>query len=119
MHTEGVRCAILTNGTPPTARAAMDHAAITPYIDAVLHVDTAGVYKPDKRVYALATEHYGVGPSELVFVTSNGWDATGGAVFVLRVAWCNRVGAPAETYGPPPTWTIPDLNALADVIASA
>jgi hypothetical protein len=30
----------------------------------------------------------------------------------MRVAWCNRAGNPAETYGPPPAWTVPTLDAL-------
>ncbi len=119
LRAAGVRCAVLTNGTPATARAAMDHAGITPLIDHTLCVESAGVYKPDKRVYALVTDHYGVAPSDIVFVTSNGWDATGGAAFGFRVAWCNRLGNPPETYGPPPTWTLPTLDALPAHIASA
>jgi 2-haloacid dehalogenase len=108
----GVRCAVLTNGTPATSRAAMQHAGIESSIDVALYVDDAGVYKPDKRVYDLVTRHYGVEPAELVFVTSNGWDATGATVYGMRVAWCNRAGNPAETYGPPPAWTVPTLDAL-------
>jgi 2-haloacid dehalogenase len=112
LHAAGIRCAVLTNGTPATSRAAMRHAGIEASIDALLCVDSAGVYKPDRRVYDLATAHYGVAPGELVFVTNNGWDATGATVYGMRVAWCNRAGAPAETFGPPPTWTLPALAAL-------
>jgi 2-haloacid dehalogenase len=117
LHATGVRCAVLTNGTPATARAAMDHAGITPLIEATLCVDSAGVYKPDRRVYALVTDHYACAPGDVVFVTSNGWDATGGMVFGYRVAWCNRLNNPPETYGPPPTWTIPTLDALPALLA--
>jgi 2-haloacid dehalogenase len=118
LHADGVLCAVLTNGTPATARAAMDHAGITPSIDATLCVASAGVYKPDKRVYTLVTNHYGVEPADVVFVTSNGWDATGAEVFGFKVAWCNRIGAPPETYGPKPTWTIASLDALPALIAT-
>jgi 2-haloacid dehalogenase len=51
-------------------------------------------------------------------VTSNGWDATGASAFGMRVVWCNRVGAPAETFGPPPAWTIAGLAELPALIAS-
>jgi 2-haloacid dehalogenase len=109
----GVRCAVLTNGTPATSAAAIANAGIDALLDVTLSVESAGVFKPDRRVYALVTDHYQVPADRLMFVTSNGWDATGAAAFGLRVAWCNRAGAPAETFGPPPAWTIENLNALA------
>jgi 2-haloacid dehalogenase len=114
----GLRCAVLTNGTPATSRAAMRNAGIEASIEASLYVDSAGVYKPDRRVYDLVTRHYGVAPADLVFVTSNGWDATGAAAYGMRVAWCNRAGNPAETYGPPPAWTLTALDDLPKLLAA-
>lgn len=111
----GVRCAVLTNGTPATAAAAVTNAGLAGLLDATLSVESAGTFKPDRRVYALATARYGVAADRLIFVTSNGWDATGAAAFGMRVAWCNRTGAPSETFGPPPAWTIGDLHALAEI----
>jgi 2-haloacid dehalogenase len=75
-------------------------------------------YKPDRRVYSLVTEHYQTTAEQLVFVTANGWDATGAAAAGLRVAWCNRSGLPAETYGPPPAWTLRDLGELGAIAAA-
>jgi len=118
LRSRGVPCAVLTNGTPTTSLAAMDHAGIASFIEAILYVDDAGVYKPNERVYTLVTDRYACAPADVVFVTSNGWDATGGTVFGYRVAWCNRLGNPPETFGPPPEWTIPDLAALPDLVAT-
>ena len=113
-----LRCAILTNGTPETSRAALEHAGLAPFIDVTLSVDSVAEFKPSPRVYALATDHYGVAPDEVLFVTANGWDATGAAEFGLRVAWCNRSGAPAETFGAAPALIVPDLQRLvADIEA--
>jgi 2-haloacid dehalogenase len=117
LRERGVRCAVLTNGTPATSAAAIANAGIADLLDVTLSVESAGVFKTDRRVYTLVTDHYGVAAEELIFVTSNGWDATGAAAFGMRVAWCNRVGAPAETFGPPPAWTIADLHALAAIAA--
>ena len=72
------------------------NSGIAELLDVTLSVESAGVFKPDRRVYELVTAHYGVAAEELIFVTSNGWDATGAAAFGMRVAWCNRIGAPAE-----------------------
>jgi 2-haloacid dehalogenase len=117
LRERGVRCAVLTNGTPATSAAAIANAGIADLLDVTLSVESAGVFKPDRRVYTLVTSHYGVPADRLIFVTSNGWDATGAAAFGMRVAWCNRIGAPAETFGLPPAWTIGDLHALADIVA--
>jgi 2-haloacid dehalogenase len=117
LQAAGIRCAVLTNGTPATSAKAMANAGITAMIDAVLSVESAGVFKPDRRVYALVTDHYQTTADRTIFVTSNGWDATGAAAFGMPVAWCNRLGAPAETFGPPPRWTIGDLHALPAAVA--
>jgi 2-haloacid dehalogenase len=114
----GIRCAVLTNGTPATSAKAMAHAGITGLIDAVLSVESVGIFKPDARVYALVTDHYATTAEHTVFVTANGWDATGAAACGMHVAWCNRLGAPAETYGPLPRWAIPDLHALPAIVAA-
>jgi|SRR5665213_2273162 len=111
----GIPAAVLTNGTPETAAAAAARAGFDALLDVILSVESAGVFKPDRRVYALATDHYRVPAERLLFVTSNGWDATGATAFGMRVAWCNRAGAPPETFGPAPAWTIGDLHELAAI----
>jgi 2-haloacid dehalogenase len=119
LNERGLTCAILTNGTPATAAAAIRNAGIDGLLDVTLSVESAGVFKPDRRVYALVTAHYGVAADRLIFVTANGWDATGAAAFGMRVAWCNRSGAPAETFGPRPEWTLTGLDGLAAIAAGA
>jgi 2-haloacid dehalogenase len=116
LRATGIPAAVLTNGTPATSRAALQSAAMSDAVAVTLSVDAVRVYKPDARVYALATAHFGVRPSELIFVTSNGWDATGATAFGLNVVWCNRLAAPAETLGEPPATTIATLAELAPVV---
>jgi 2-haloacid dehalogenase len=118
LRARGFCCAVLTNGTPNTAHAALASAELSAAIDVTLSVDSVAAYKPAARVYALATTHYATPPDRLVFVTSNGWDATGAADFGMRVVWCNRTGAPAETFGAAPARTIGTLRELSDAIAS-
>jgi 2-haloacid dehalogenase len=118
LRERGARCAVLTNGTPATAAAATASAGIAGLLDATFSVESVGAYKPDRRVYALVSGHYGVPAERLIFVTSNGWDATGAAAFGMRVAWCNRGGAPAETFGPPPAWTIRSLDEVVGLAAA-
>jgi 2-haloacid dehalogenase len=114
----GIRCSVLTNGTPATSERAMANAGITGFIDSLLSVESVAVFKPDRRVYALVTDHYKTAADQTIFVTSNGWDATGAAAFGMQVAWCNRLGAPHETFGPRPRWTFASLDALPNVVAN-
>ena len=88
--------AILSNGSPAMLRAAIDHAGIGAWLDHVLSVEEVGVYKPHPRVYQLAVDRLATTPAEILFVSSNAWDAHAAAAFGLRVAWCNRSAQPKE-----------------------
>ncbi|NNJ11532.1 haloacid dehalogenase type II [Chloroflexales bacterium ZM16-3] len=107
---------VLSNGTPDMLRAGLEHAGLADQLEAILSVESVGVFKPAPQVYALATAHLGCAPADILFVSSNGWDIAGAASFGLRTAWLNRAGAPAERLGLAPEIIVPDLAALADVI---
>jgi 2-haloacid dehalogenase len=98
LRAAGWRTAILSNGDPAMLTESVAAAGLTGLLDAVLSVEAAGVFKPDFRVYRLATEHFSVTPAEVTFVSSNAWDAFGALEFGFRVVWVNRAGQPDE-YG--------------------
>lgn len=108
----GFQLGVLTNATPGTGRAALENAGLSESIDLFLSVDSLRTYKPDRRAYELVTSHCEVPADEIVFVTSEGWDATGAAEFGMRVIWCNRTGHPPETLGARPSCTIGGLAEL-------
>lgn len=112
LQARGIPRAVLTNGTLASANAALEHAGVRELLDDVLSVEAVRRYKVDPRVYALATARFACGPGDIVFVSSNGWDALGGASFGLRVAWCNRLGLAAETLTPGPEATLAGLHEL-------
>ncbi len=118
VRTGGVATAVLTQGTRKSARAVLEHAGAFVLLDAVLSVEEVETFKPDPAVYRLAARRFEAPPERIVFVTSNGWDATGAREFGLTVVWCNRLGAPAETFGRPPNATIASLQELSAAIAS-
>ena len=109
--------AVLTNGTPASANTALEHAGVRALLTDVLSVDSVRAYKPDPRVYALATARFACAPGEIVFVSSNAWDAWGAAAFGFRVAWCNRGGNPAEALSPAPEITLAGLHELPAFVA--
>jgi len=108
----GIPLAVLTNGTPVSANAALERAGVRALLADVLSVEEVRAYKPDPRVYALATARFACAPVEIVFVSSNGWDAWGAARFGFRVAWCNRASNAPETLVPAPQATLAGLHEL-------
>jgi 2-haloacid dehalogenase len=92
----GLATAILSNGTPEMLAAAVEAGGLGKLLDDILSVHPLRCYKPDGRVYALATERFACQPHEIAFVSSNAWDAYGAARFGFRVFWVNRNAGPTE-----------------------
>ncbi len=115
----GVGRAILSNGSPRMLAAAVRSAGLHRAFDAVLSVESAGVFKPSGRVYQLAVDCFKVKPDELCFVSSNGWDAFAAKAFGFRVLWCNRSGQPPERMPEAPDGEMKSLAELPDWIGKA
>jgi len=109
-RSKGVRTAVLTNGTLATAKRALANTGLDSLLDHVWSVDEVRRFKPAPQVYAMASMRFGKQPSQIGFVSSNGWDATGAAAFGFTVAWCNRSGLPAETMPPSPSHIVTSLQ---------
>ena len=97
--------AILSNGNQQMLDIAVKSAGMTGLFDHVLSVDTVRAYKPAQAAYTLGTQAFGAQPREIVFVSSNGWDAAGANWFGYTTFWLNRSGAPAEELGVTPHGT--------------
>lgn len=108
--------AVLSNGSPDMLDTVVRVGNLDPYFSHILSADEVGVYKPDPRVYALATRELGLEPAEIVFVSANGWDSAGAKLFGFRVAWCNRTGLPIETHAQEPDWVTGSLEGLEDIL---
>jgi 2-haloacid dehalogenase len=91
---------------------AVASAGIGDLLDDVLSVEAVGVFKPDARVYAMVGERFGPAPGEVLFVSSNGWDAAGAAAFGFRAVWVNRRGEPVDRLPGRPERVLPDLAGL-------
>ncbi len=118
LRAAGWRTAILSNGAPAMLGEGVAAAGLTDVLDAVLSVEPVGVFKPDPRVYRLATARFGVAPDDIVFTSSNAWDAFRALEFGFRVIWVNRDGQPDE-YGLRGRVTeVADLSSLPGLLAA-
>jgi len=83
--------AILSNGSPEMLNALVRNSGLDGALDAVLSVDANKVFKPSPAAYGLIESELGVAPAEVLFISSNPWDACGAKSFGLNVAWIERV----------------------------
>ncbi|KAA9008165.1 haloacid dehalogenase type II [Histidinibacterium aquaticum] len=116
LKAKGLHCAILTNGTPGMMEDALVAAGIGGHLDAVLSAEEAGVFKPSPKVYDLVGQRFGTDPSEVLFVSANGWDAAGGAGYGFRTLWVNRTGAPSDRLYAEPAHVASDLTGVPDLV---
>jgi len=97
--------------------SAVSHNRLTTFFQQIISVDRVKTYKPSPRVYALGPAALHLPAPEILFVSSNAWDAAGAKAFGYRVAWCNRSGAAADDLGFAPDFTVSSLNQIAGIIA--
>jgi 2-haloacid dehalogenase len=88
--------AILSNGTPHMLQEALRANQLEELIDPCLSVDEIRIYKPDPRVYQLASDRLGLSPRQICFVSSNPWDVAGAASFGFKAVRINRQNSPPE-----------------------
>jgi 2-haloacid dehalogenase len=88
---KGRKLAILSNGSPEMLNALVTNSRLDAVLDATLSVDPQGVFKPSPEAYTPIEAYLGVRPDEVLFVSSNPWDACGAKSFGLNVAWIERV----------------------------
>lgn len=112
----GKTCAILSNGSKEMLSAAVESAVIGESLNAVLSVEDVGVFKPASIVYDLVGAHLGCLESEVLFVSSNGWDAAAATGYGFKTAWVNRAGDPMDRLAHRPAHVLSDLTTIPDLV---
>lgn len=106
----GLNTAILSNGSPAMLQGAVDSAGIGNVLDVSLSVESVGIFKPDASVYDLVGGHFGCAKDEVLFVSSNGWDAAAATGYGFATAWVNRAGDPLDRLPWTPAHQLRDLT---------
>ena len=118
LKTRGFSTAILSNGSPDMLGSAVASAGIDAQLDAVLSVEDVGVFKPDARVYDLVGAHFGCAKKEVLFVSSNGWDAGCATGYGFTTAWVNRAAEPVDRLPWRPAHILSDLTTIPELAAA-
>jgi 2-haloacid dehalogenase len=114
LKARGVPAGVLSNGDPEMLAVAVRSAGFADLLQHVISVHPTRRYKPDPATYALGPAALGLPAREILFVSSNAWDAIGATWYGYPTLWVNRIGAPPEQLDTEPTRT---GRSLRDVLA--
>ena len=114
----GLNTAILSNGSPEMLEGAVKSAGLTEVLDDVLSVESIGVFKPHKSVYQLVNKRFSCTTDQVLFVSSNGWDAACATEYGFQCVWVNRANEPVDRLPWIPANTLPDLTTIPDLAAA-
>jgi 2-haloacid dehalogenase len=115
LKAQGMNTAILSNGSPDMLNGAVKSAGISDVLDDVLSVESVGIFKPDVRVYDLVGQRFGCAKDDVLFVSSNGWDAAAAAGYGFTTAWVNRAAEPMDRLPWTPANILSDLTTIPDL----
>jgi 2-haloacid dehalogenase len=110
----GLTTAILSNGSAEMLASAVGSAGIAVFLDHVISVDSIRLFKTSPESYGLVQKLIPIDQDEVLFVSSNAWDALGATWFGFTTHWVNRQGLPFEALPPHPHYSGADLYSVFD-----
>lgn len=115
----GIRAGILSNGDPAMLALAVQAARLESLLSPLLSVDAVKRFKTDPAAYALGPQALGLPARDILFVSSNCWDAIGATWFGYTTLWVNRQGAPLDQLDTVPTRSAATLREVLAFFPSA
>ena len=110
------KLAILSNGTPNLLNELVKSNNLENVFDDIFSIEEVGIYKPDSKVYDLPINQYQIQKNEVVFLSANTWDVSGGGNYGYNSIWVNRNSNIFDNLDYLPKHQIEDLSKLLDKI---
>jgi 2-haloacid dehalogenase len=104
------KLAILSNGSTDMLNALVRNTGLDRILDATISIDSKRVFKPSADAYTMIESKLGLPPAEVLFVSSNPFDACGAKAFGLKVAWIERVTSEARAIACKKSDLVPPLT---------
>lgn len=112
----GISTAILSNGSKEMLTSVVESNGLEPYLDRVVTIEDVRLFKTAPQAYELLLKTFAVKKEEILFVSSNAWDALGARWFGFDVFWVNRLGHPYEEIGEKPNYEGSSLIKVLEVL---
>lgn len=108
--------AILSNGSNFSINSVVTASGLQEHFVHLLSVEHVGVFKPDTRVYTLACQKLALSAEQILFVSSNAWDASGARHFGFDVCWVNRRDNTFDQLGAAPSYVVRGLDEVPEIV---
>ena len=113
---KGISTAILSNGSREMLATVVESNDLKPYLDKVVTIEEVRLFKTAPQAYELLLKAFPVKKEEILFVSSNAWDALAAKWYGFDVFWVNRLGHPFEEIGQKPDYEGRSLTEVLGVI---
>ena len=113
---KNLKLAILSNGTPSLLNQLVESNNLENIFNDIFSIEEVGIYKPDSKVYDMPIKKYQIKKEEVVFLSSNTWDVSGGGNYGYNSIWVNRNNNIFDNLDYKPQNEISGLNQLLDIL---
>ena len=113
---KNLKLAILSNGTPSLLNQLIKSNNLENIFSDIFSIEEVGIYKPDSKVYDMPIKKYQIKKEEVVFLSSNTWDVSGGGNYGYNSIWVNRNKNTFDNLDYVPKYQIENLSKLLDII---
>ena len=110
------KLAILSNGTPSLLGNLVKNNNLENIFDDIFSIEEVGIFKPDSKVYDLPVNKYKIKKDEILFLSANTWDVSGGGNYGYNSVWLNRNKNIFDNLDYQPLDEIHDLSELLEII---
>ena len=110
------KIAILSNGTPSLLNDLVKSNNLDNIFDDIFSIEQVGIYKPDAKVYNIPIQKYKIKNDEIVFLSANTWDISGGGNYGYNAVWINRNSNVFDNLDYKPKNEIGNLKELLEIV---
>ena len=111
-----IKLSILSNGTPELLNELVVSNKLDAIFDDIFSIEEVRIYKPDSKVYDLPVNKYKIKPNEIIFLSANTWDVSGGGNYGYNSIWVNRNNTVFDNLDYKPFKEIKSLQQLLDIV---
>ena len=110
------KLAILSNGTHSLLGNLVKNNNLENIFDDIFSIEEVGIFKPDSKVYELPVKKYNIKKDEILFLSANTWDVSGGGNYGYNSIWVNRCNNTFDKLDYKPKHQVKNLNEILDLI---
>ena len=110
------KLSILSNGTPSILNELVKSNNLDSFFDDIFSIEEVGVYNPNAKVYDIPIKKYNIKKNEVIFLSANTWDVSGGGNYGYKAIWVNRNNNIFDILDYKPKNEINNLSQLLDIV---